>query len=643
MAYIGNSPDLNESVDTAQLKSPLTGDLGLGADADGTDRILTFGHSTLKSVIGIDDSADIFAINTDDAFEAANDLEIDTSGNVTISNGTLTINADDTGADVRFYSATTNEGLLYDASEDELGLLLTTKLKFHDIGGGEEIYASGDGALVMNSGTSLTVTTPDMTLTSATASKPILHITNTHDLTTSGELRFNKDSTGDDNDVMGLISFYGTDSSDNTHERLAYMDAIVTDSAHASEAASMRFYVAENDATLTQGLAIAGQADADGEIDVTIGAGAASTCTVAGGLTVTSDISTLDDKGLALGTGNDFWFGTSNNEAYVHIYKGDFGVAGNEGHIGFNVGDGSYSTIYIYGGQGGNAELALFADQLDDASDYNVIVGEHDGTGMIFGNYADSVWDFEFRIADDAVTSEHTISVATVDYAEFFEWKTYLEDDDEVKALYGMTVVLDGDKVRIAEVGEEADVLGVVRPSSTSSVVGGDGMNWSGKHIENVWGEEEREPYVSVNWHILNEKGASVKHYNFMKDKIPQYELIDSPNQDIPNHHLLDSNFKRDEDGNKIPLVVPSTPEEKLAHNYTEGTEHRVSGKPNTRRIYNPEYDPEQKYINRRNRRTEWCIVGLLGQVQIRDTAVIPDHWKKMKNLESGIDMYYIK
>ena len=262
---------------------------------------------------------------------------------------------------------------------------------------------------------------------------------------------------------------------------------------------------------------------------------------------------------------------------------------------------------------------------------------------MIFGTYADSVWDFEFRIADDAVTSEHTISVSAVDYAEFFEWKTYLEDDDEVNALYGMTVVLDGDKVRIAEVGEEADVLGVVRPSSTSSVVGGDGMNWSGKHIENVWGEEEREPYVSVNWHILNEKGASVKHYNFMKDRIPQYELIDNPNQDIPNHHLLDSNFKRDEDGNKIPLVVPSTPEEKLAHNYTERTEHRVSGKPNTRRIYNPEYDPEQKYINRRNRRTEWCIVGLLGQVQIRDTAVIPDHWKKMKNLESGIDMYYIK
>ena len=45
----------------------------VGSDADGTDRTITFGHSTLKSVIGIDDSGDVFAINTDAAFEAAND------------------------------------------------------------------------------------------------------------------------------------------------------------------------------------------------------------------------------------------------------------------------------------------------------------------------------------------------------------------------------------------------------------------------------------------------------------------------------------------------------------------------------------------------------------------------------------------
>ena len=123
------------------------------------------------------------------------------------------------------------------------------------------------------------------------ADEPVLQITNTHAGNTSGELRFNKDSaSGGDNDVMGLISFYGTDDDDNTHERLAYMDAIITDSAEGSEAASLRFYVAENDATLTQGLLIAGQADSDGEVDVTLGAGAASTATVAGTLTVTGAV-----------------------------------------------------------------------------------------------------------------------------------------------------------------------------------------------------------------------------------------------------------------------------------------------------------------------------------------------------------------
>jgi hypothetical protein len=65
--------------------------LKLGTDADDYDRIINFGHTTLESVIGIDDSADVFAINTDAAFQTTNDLTIDTSGNVTIGNGELRI------------------------------------------------------------------------------------------------------------------------------------------------------------------------------------------------------------------------------------------------------------------------------------------------------------------------------------------------------------------------------------------------------------------------------------------------------------------------------------------------------------------------------------------------------------------------
>ena len=137
-----------------------------------------------------------------------------------------------------------------------------------------------------------------LTLTSSSASEPILHITNTDAGATSGELRFNKDSaSGADDDVMGMISFYGTDSGNNTHQRLAYMDSIITDSAHGSESSSLRFYVAETGTTLTAGLTIAGQPDNDGEVDVTIGAGAASTTTIAGTLTMGST-ATLTNAGL---------------------------------------------------------------------------------------------------------------------------------------------------------------------------------------------------------------------------------------------------------------------------------------------------------------------------------------------------------
>ena len=78
------------TLDSNKLASFRYGKVDIGADADGTDRTLTFGHATLKSVVGIDDDQDVFAINTDAAFEADNDLEIDANGNVSCNNGAVT-------------------------------------------------------------------------------------------------------------------------------------------------------------------------------------------------------------------------------------------------------------------------------------------------------------------------------------------------------------------------------------------------------------------------------------------------------------------------------------------------------------------------------------------------------------------------
>jgi hypothetical protein len=86
--------DNNDNVTVGGVITANGGELTLGADADGSDRKIIFGHSTLKTSIGIDDSADVFAINTDVNFEAGNDLEIDTSGNITVGNGDLILGSD---------------------------------------------------------------------------------------------------------------------------------------------------------------------------------------------------------------------------------------------------------------------------------------------------------------------------------------------------------------------------------------------------------------------------------------------------------------------------------------------------------------------------------------------------------------------
>ena len=256
-------------------------------------------------------------------------------------------------------------------------------------GGARSVSGTTDNGIVtfVNSGSTFaaeanfTYASDELTLTSSTSSKPILHITNTNADATSGELRFNKDSaSGADSDVMGLISFYGTDASENTHERLAYIDAIITDSAHGSEASSLRFYVAENDATLTQGLLIAGQADDDGEVDVTIGAGTGSTTTIAGTLTVDSvGITAIQTSGESFADNNTSLMTSAAIADKIEAYgysttTGDItGVTAGTGLTGGGSSGGVTLTVDI----NGTADLGSPAvgDELliSDADDSNTV------------------------------------------------------------------------------------------------------------------------------------------------------------------------------------------------------------------------------------------------------------------------------
>jgi len=171
-------------------------------------------------------------------------------------------------------------------------------------------------AVNMVSTTAVAMTTPEVVITSTTTSKPTLTIQNTHDGTTGGELRFKSDDTsaGADGDDIGTISFYADDSGGN-QTAFASILAEVSESLDSDEAGKLSFFIAESDGTntaQTAALILEGEHATDGQVDVTIGAGAASTTTIVGNLVVngaTTTISTaqltVEDDLITISKGND--------------------------------------------------------------------------------------------------------------------------------------------------------------------------------------------------------------------------------------------------------------------------------------------------------------------------------------------------
>ena len=124
----------------------------------------------------------------------------------------------------------------------------------------------------------------DLTLTSSTASKPILSIktTNTHPAR-AGELRFIKDADDTSNsEGLGFISWYGDDDAGN-NQQFVKLRGRISDSASGNEGGEFTVMVASHNGTETEGV-IVKDGDASGEVDVTLGNGANSIVTCPGKL-----------------------------------------------------------------------------------------------------------------------------------------------------------------------------------------------------------------------------------------------------------------------------------------------------------------------------------------------------------------------
>ena len=251
-------------------------------------------------------------------------------------------------------------------ASDALMMSSTNRLEFGDTG--TYIHQSADGVLDLvsdteleltaptvdiNASTAITVDGPAVTIADGTGSKPLIIVKNTANDTTGSELRFvmDKGSAGADGDDLGTISFYGDDAGQN-QTAFAKIVAEVSEADETDEAGKLSFYVAESDGTdtaLTAGLILEGEHATDGEVDVTIGAGAGSTTTIAG------EVSIPATKKLYLDGGGN---------TYIHESSGDTiqFVAG--GTTAMSIADSSYWGSTSVFTDGGNA-TGLSFDQAD--------------------------------------------------------------------------------------------------------------------------------------------------------------------------------------------------------------------------------------------------------------------------------------
>ena len=138
------------------------------------------------------------------------------------------------------------------------------------------------------------VTADTVTFTSANVDDTAVEIKSTYNGSPGARLKFIKDKggAGADNDVAGEIQFHA----DNDAQELTQYGAIiasVADASNGTEGGRLELKVAEHDGTVTTGLKLQ-DGDADGEIDVTIGAGVNSVVTIPGNLTVTGTTTTVN-------------------------------------------------------------------------------------------------------------------------------------------------------------------------------------------------------------------------------------------------------------------------------------------------------------------------------------------------------------
>ena len=164
------------------------------------------------------------------------------------------------------------------------GSTCTLASAIDNVSDGDTIWGviAGNAAYVNNE-----FNTTSFDVLSSTTSKPVFTLKNTNNGGTSAELQFNNTEAGGagaDGDDLGRITFYGQDDASN-NQQFGEILCEISDASTTAEGGKLSFLVAEHDGTMTTAGLVLTDGNANGEIDVTIGAGTSSVTTVSGTLT----------------------------------------------------------------------------------------------------------------------------------------------------------------------------------------------------------------------------------------------------------------------------------------------------------------------------------------------------------------------
>ena len=311
--------------------------------------------------------------------------------------GQLTIGVDDTGADVKFFGATSGQYLLWDESADELVLAGDTKLSFHDAAGGENIIASANGHLEVNAGTTLDITAPTVDLNSSTEFNIDTAI---YDLNASGAVTI---------DAAGLTTITGTNNAVGAIYLRANAGTSETLKIHSDQGTS----VTEGAESVTI-LSDAG------------GVGIRSTANLANAVNVTVDGGTTSTMTLFNDTGTT----ATEGSASIQLLSDVGGINIKSGLNGANAvlltADGGTSeTIVVHADQGtGTGSIELLSDaggiELDAGTDIILDAGGADiflkDDGTLFGTLTNSSGELVIKSSSSGTTAA-TFSGANVTLA----------------------------------------------------------------------------------------------------------------------------------------------------------------------------------------------------------------------------------